>query len=83
MELCAISRAKNKRFLVKSFFRGLRDMGKYPNKAHIWRFRRFLSVGGIVDRYTILDENTGISAASVGGRCAEVGSGGSGGRFGK
>ena len=55
-------------------------MGKYENKAHIWRFRRFLSVGGIVDRCTILDVNMGVSVASFGGWCAEVGSGG---RFGK
>ena len=41
-------------------------MGKYENKAHIWRFRRFLSVGGIVDRYIIWDANTGVSVASVG-----------------
>lgn len=48
-------------------------MGKYENKAHIWRFRRFLSVGGIVDRYTILDENTGVSVASVGVDALRVG----------
>ena len=42
-------------------------MGKYENKAHIWRFRRFLSVSGIVDRYIIWDANTGVSVASVGG----------------
>ena len=61
-------------------------MGKYENKAHIWRFRRFLSVGGIVDRYTILGRKYGRFCGFCRGWCAEVGSGGSGGsggRFGK